>query len=117
MSIERRKHQRIVSEIFVRFHEDSEEHQTPLYSEGAIHNCTNGGIFITTPHPLPVGSMIFAELHVHSHAQGEIIVHVRGVVRWVRHISEQQGMGIEIFEYAGPSEGEFINCILDMLLN
>jgi len=74
----------IKSEVF------AEEHVT----FSSTVDLSKGGIFISTPEPLAIGSEVSMSIHMPGHGELE----VKGIVKWVRtdeSESEKAGMGIE----------------------
>lgn len=92
---------------FIRFYEESVDIAAQEYLQGVVKNYSDGGMLISTNHPLPKGSVITLEIPVESEPQNMSIIQVRGVIRWVRDMDDRQGMGVEFFEFMESGYKDF----------
>ena len=93
MSDEKRKHSRIAKKI------KSEVHSEEIMTYSTTQNLSQGGIFITTPEPLQIGTQIELSLNFPD----DDPIDVKGIVRWHRdEVGDdiKAGMGIEFIEIA-----------------
>jgi len=75
----------------------SEVHSEEAMTFSSINDLSDGGIFISTPEPLPDGSAVNLSL---QSADGREI-NVKGIVKWTRNSESEDirsGMGIEFTE-------------------
>ncbi|MDY6932879.1 MAG: PilZ domain-containing protein [Spirochaetota bacterium] len=82
----------------------SEIHSLEGMTFSPSEDMSNGGIFISTPEPLMIGSELDLSLYV---PERENPINIKGVVRWIRDDDakgEKSGMGIE-----------FISSFIDMI--
>jgi Tfp pilus assembly protein PilZ len=107
MGREQRRHQRIVVNAFVRFYEDPNDEAAQEFLQGVVKNYSNGGMFISTEHLLPKGTLVTVELPLETEDEKLAIVLVRGVVRWIQYLPEVQGIGIEFFELKEAEKQDF----------
>lgn len=89
----KRKEERVPTSI------KSEVHDEKIMTFSTTQNISRGGIFISTPEPLEVGSQIDLSLYL----PGEDPVSLKGVVRWTNEKEEEPsepkcGMGIEFID-------------------
>lgn len=109
MRVERRKHERKVVGIKVKY-------STPeSFASDWIMNISKGGMFISTKSPLPPATMLLIEFEVPGR---EIPVKLSGVVKWIstpeKGIPLIPGMGVEITSISEEDRkvlNEFINRI------
>ncbi len=81
------------------------------------HNISQGGTFIRTDCPLPVGTVLSFTIQAPQLEEGIVL---RGVVRWVVEVAQSRsgrpaGMGIA-FVYDAPDEKEAVEMRLDRLM-
>ena len=81
------------------------------------HNISQGGTFIRTDRPLPVGTVLSFTIQAPQLEEGIVL---RGVVRWVVEVAQSRsgrpaGMGIA-FVYDAPDEKEAVEMRLDRLM-
>lgn len=107
MEEDRRRHPRIAVNAFVRFYEQSVEKTMRRYRQGVVKNYSDGGLFVSTDNPLPQGTPITVEIPIESETAQIKILQIRGVVRWVYHLSGRWGMGIEFFGFTDSEHGDF----------
>jgi uncharacterized protein (TIGR02266 family) len=89
----KRKQERVPASI------KSEVHDEKIMTFSTTQNISHGGIFISTPEPLEIGSQIDLSLYL----PGENPVSLKGVVRWTNEkeddsVSSKCGMGIEFVD-------------------
>ncbi len=85
---EKRQHNRNDKEVKTEVH--TEEGMTFSTSR----DMSNGGIFISTPEPMKIGT----ELELSLTIPGEDSINIKGIVRWIREDEtegKKAGMGIE----------------------
>ncbi len=88
---DKRKHSRVKKEVKIEVRDD--ENMTLSTSR----DLSNGGIFISTPEPMIVGS----ELELSLQIPGSDLIALKGIVRWIREEEDgdkKAGMGIEFTE-------------------
>ncbi len=115
MGKELRIYPRIAINAFVRFYEESVDSATQEYLQGVVKNYSDGGMLISTNHPLPKGSVATLEIPIESGPQDLKIVQVLGTVRWVQDLSGRQGMGIEFFEFKESEHKDFSDWLLKLI--
>src|SRR5262249_3372083 len=77
-------------------------HLKVTYRDGAelqssmIESLSQGGVFIRTARPLPIGTEILMEIEVESDSEGPVLI--RGRVVWERLIGRADGMGVKFLE-------------------
>jgi type IV pilus assembly protein PilZ len=81
------------------------------------HNISQGGTFIRTDRPLPVGTVLSFTIQAPRLTDGIVL---QGVVRWVVEVAQARsgrpaGMGIA-FIYDSPGEKEAVEMRLDRLM-
>lgn len=89
----KRKDERVPASI------KSEVHDEKIMTFSTTQNISHGGLFISTPEPLEIGSQIDLSLYI----PGENPVTLKGVVRWTNEKEEGSaapkcGMGIEFID-------------------
>ncbi len=102
-----RQYPRIAINTFIRFYEKSVDRSEQQYLQGMAKNYSDGGIFISTKHLLPKGSVITLEIPIECGPQNLTIIQIHGVVRWVGHSPGGYGMGIEFFEFKDSESKDF----------
>ncbi len=112
--MEKRKYQRIATDVMVRFREQSVDDSTQEYLQGIAENCGLGGVFLATRHILPKGSIV-SLLFTYIQDDREVQVRAKAVVRWTRRLRKPRGMGLEFFEFQGLGDRDFRQ-YLDRLL-
>lgn len=88
---EKRKHHRVDTKI------KSEVHALEGMTYSTSADLSYGGIFITTPEPIMIGSQINLSLHI----PGGEEINIKGVVKWLREEEDEtkkSGMGIEFVD-------------------
>jgi Tfp pilus assembly protein PilZ len=95
MGAEQRKYPRLALNAFIRFYQEPSNRTLPKYRQGIVKNYSHGGMFISTNHLFPKGSILILEIPIESETEKLTIVEVRGVVRWLG----TRGIGIEFFEF------------------
>jgi len=108
---ERRESGRAALELTVEY-----ERLNALLSD-YTHNISQGGTFIRTDRPLPVGTVLSFTIQAPQLEEGIVL---RGVVRWVVEVAQSRssrpaGMGIA-FVYDSPDEEEAVEMRLDRLM-
>jgi len=108
---ERRESGRAALELTVEY-----ERLNALLSD-YTHNISQGGTFIRTDRPLPVGTVLSFTIQAPQLEEGIVL---RGVVRWVVEVAQSRsgrpaGMGIA-FVYDAPDEREAVEMRLDQLM-
>lgn len=108
---ERRESGRAALELTVEY-----ERLNALLSD-YTHNISQGGTFIRTDRPLPVGTVLSFTIQAPQLEEGIVL---RGVVRWVVEVAQSRsgrpaGMGIA-FVYDAPDEKEAVEMRLDRLM-
>ena len=98
MAEEKRSHHRIVVNAFVRFYAESSGQLRSRYRQGLIRNYSRGGLFISTRHLLPKGSLVTMEIPVENERGQIAVVQIRGVIRRFDDFPGQEGLGVEFFE-------------------
>lgn len=107
MAKERRQYPRIALNAFIRFYKEMPYTMEQDYLQGIVKNYSEGGLLISTEHPLPEGTLVIVEIPVES-KPGELrIVQVRGVVRRVQPSTRRQIMGVEFFEFKESGSRDF----------
>ena len=101
---EKRKFARVAKKI------KSEVHTDDGMTFSSSGDMSKGGIFITTPEPLEIGSEVSLSLKLSN----EKSVDIKGVVRWVKDDDGDHkcGMGIEFLEVKDGDISE-INSVID----
>ena len=77
----------------------SEVHTTDGMTFSTSADLSQGGIFISTPEPIIVGSKVELSLYIPGK---EDSINIKGVVRWMReddNNEEKAGMGIEFIDF------------------
>jgi c-di-GMP-binding flagellar brake protein YcgR len=114
---EKREYHRIVLNAFMRFYVESSSQLHSRYRQGIIKNYSRGGLFISTRHLLPKGSLVTMEIPVEN-AQGQIVVvQIRGVVRRFNDLPGQEGLGIEFFELKDTEHYNLQEWIANLLVD
>lgn len=108
---ERRESGRAALELTVEY-----ERLNALLSD-YTHNISQGGTFIRTDRPLPVGTVLSFTIQAPQLEEGIVL---GGVVRWVVELPQSRadrpaGMGIA-FVYDAPDEKEAVEMRLDRLM-
>ncbi len=98
MAGEKRNYHRIVVNAFVRFYAESSGQIRSRYRQGVIRNYSRGGLFISTRHLLPKGSLVTMEIPVENELGQMALVQIRGVIRRLGDLPGQESLGIEFFE-------------------
>jgi len=78
-------------------------------------NISQGGTFITTKDPMPIGTHFVFKLHV---SELKDSLEIKGTVRWVvadDGTSNEPGMGIE-FDYADDEEKQYVHSVVRQLM-
>ncbi len=93
---EKRQHQRIPKNV------KSEVHSDEGMTFSTSTNLSNGGIFISTPEPVQIGSEVQLSITVPDEEE----IDIKGIVRWMNESETTEcrtGMGIE---FVGISESQ-----------
>ncbi len=88
---DKRKHPRVDKEVKIEVRDPEN------LTRSTSRDLGNGGIFISTPEPMKIGT----ELELSLQLPGSELVNLKGVVRWVREEEadgKKAGMGIEFSE-------------------
>lgn len=112
---QRRKTHRIRPGVAVRFIGESIDKMTRHYLDGVVENCGLGGMFISTDHPFPKGSLITLDFRIDSESRELTPVRAQGIVRWVKRRTGNRGMGIEFIEFQGLGDRVFADWIKKVL--
>ena len=115
MRPQKRRTHRIRSGVAVRFIGESIDRTTRRYLDGVAENCGLGGMFISTEHPYPKGSLITLDFRINSESKELTPVSARGIVRWVQRRIGDRGMGIEFIEFEGLGDRVFSDWIEKVL--
>ena len=110
MGKERRKFNRVATNVHVQFREQEVDDSTQEYFEGVAQDSSLGGIFLATNHlfsPGSIVSLIFKFLLDNE----EVEIEAKAIVRWTRRIFQPRGMGLEFFEFEGLGGRDFHRCI------
>ena len=110
MGMEKRKFQRIATNVHVRFREKEVDDSGQQYFQGVAKDCGLGGFFLATDHIFSKGSIVSLIFRfVLDDEQVEIKAHA--VVRWTRRLFKPKGMGLEFFEFEGVHGRDFQRCM------
>jgi hypothetical protein len=88
--------------------------QDRRYLVGVAENVSLGGLFISTRHPFPVGTLVFLDLFP-AGAADAMPFSARAVVRWRQLWREPRGMGLQFLEFANLAARP-VPALLDMAL-
>ncbi len=88
--------------------------QDRRYLLGVADNVSLGGLFIATPRPFPVGTLVFLDLYPGGDPSATPFS-ARAVVRWRQSWREPHGMGLQFLEFAHLAERS-IPVLLDKAL-
>lgn len=112
---QKRKTHRIRPGVAVRFFGEPIAKTKRQYLDGIVENCGLGGMFISIDHPFPKGSLITLEFRIKSESRNLEPVKAKGIVRWVRRRTGDQGMGIAFIEFEGLGDRVFSDWIRKVL--
>jgi hypothetical protein len=73
------------------------------YLLGIADNVSLGGLFIATPRPFPVGTLVFLDLYPGGDTAAKPFS-ARAVVRWRQIWRGPRGMGLQFFELSNLAE-------------
>lgn len=116
MGKERRKFQRVATNVHVKFREKEVDDSAQEYFEGVAEDSSLGGIFLATNHlfsPGSIVSLIFKFILDNE----EVEIRAKAIVRWTRRIFQPRGMGLEFFEFEGLAGKDFERCLDKLLVN
>ncbi len=112
----KRKSCRIRPGVAVRFMGESIAKTKREYLDGVVENCGLGGMFISSDHLFPKGSLITMDFRIDSESKNLTPVSAQGIVRWVQRRNGDRGMGIAFIEFQGLGDrvfSEWIKKVLD----
>lgn len=95
---ERRLFRRLAAGVHVRYHGIALRRQEREYMRALAEDVSLGGMFIASPHTMPVGTTI--ELEFHPRDEHGRPVHAKAVVCWRRRWRQPRGMGVRFVEFA-----------------
>jgi Tfp pilus assembly protein PilZ len=101
---EKRKHSRVSKKV------KSEVHSTDAMTFSTSEDLSYGGIFISTPEPVKIGS----EIHLSILTPDEENIDITGIVRWMSEGNGNDskcGMGIEFIDINVNQESKLKNII------
>lgn len=98
MGIERRRFKRLPTALIASIRMRKPTQTEVLQIQ--IRNVSSGGVFIVTPFPFPISSLVEFDFNLPGQKE---IVHVKGVVRWTQTQGPDTGMGIEFLEVTAES--------------
>jgi Tfp pilus assembly protein PilZ len=88
--------------------------QDRRYLVGVAENLSLGGLFMATPRPFPVGTLVFLDLYPGGDGEGTPFS-ARGVVRWRQLWREPRGMGLQFLEFSNLADRP-VPALLDQAL-
>jgi hypothetical protein len=68
------------------------------YLVGVAENLSLGGLFLSTRHPLPVGTLVMLDVYPGEGAD-RAPCSARAIVRWRQRWREPRGMGLQFLEF------------------
>lgn len=77
--------------------------QDRRYLLGVAENLSLGGLFISSRHPFPVGTLVLLDVHPGA-GSDRAPFSARAVVRWRQLWREPRGMGLQFLEFANLAE-------------
>lgn len=116
MAEEKREYHRIVVNAFVRFYAESSGQLRSRHRQGVIKNYSRGGLFISTRHLLPKGSLVTMEIPVENEAGQMTVVQIRGLIRRLEDLPDQEGLGVEFFELKDSENGSLQEWMANLIL-
>ena len=112
---EKRKFKRIASNVRVGFRKEHADKETEDYFQGIAADCGLSGMFLTTEHLMPKGSIVSLSFQF-TDTEGETVaIQAQAVVRWTQRFRKPKGMGLEFFEFTGLGDRNFEDCLQQLL--
>ncbi|HYG62997.1 MAG TPA: PilZ domain-containing protein [Thermoanaerobaculia bacterium] len=111
---EQRLYRRMAAGVRVLYRGHSLRKPEAQYLTGIAEDLGLGGMFISTRHPLPKGTLLSLEFHT-SGDDGRP-VRARAIVRWRRLFGRPRGMGVQFVEFEGLGHRQVENWIDGVLL-
>ncbi len=112
---EKRKFKRVATNVRVRFNKQQVDKETQEYFQGIAEDCGLSGMFLTTEHLMPKGSVISLKFKYVDQAGKEITIEAQAIVRWTQRFRKPRGMGLEFFEFTGLQGLNFEECLEQLL--
>jgi len=116
MDKDRRKFQRVASEVHVQFREKKVDDSTQKYFEGVAKDSSLGGIFLATKHLFAPGTIV-ALIFKFMLDNEDIEIKALAIVRWARHLFHPKGMGLEFFEFEEPAGRDYQRYLNHLFVN
>ncbi|MCK5069437.1 MAG: PilZ domain-containing protein [Desulfocapsa sp.] len=108
---EKRKFKRIASNVRVGFSKQRIDKDSEEYFQGVAEDCGLSGMFLTTDHLMPKGSVISLNFQFKDEVGETIQIQAQAVVRWTQRFRRPKGMGLEFFEFQGLKNRSFEECL------
>lgn len=112
---EQRKFKRVASNVRVGFCKQQVDKETEEYFQGVADDCGLSGMFLTTEHLMPKGSIVSLDFQFIDKEGEEVIIQAQAVVRWTQRFRNPKGMGLEFFEFNGLEDRDFEECLAQLL--
>jgi hypothetical protein len=111
---EQRSYPRLAAGVRVRYRGCPLRKPEEQYLSGVAEDLGLGGMFISTPHPLPKGTLLSLEFHTSADG-GCPPVQAQAIVRWRRLFGRSRGMGVQFVEFHGLGQRCLESWIEDVL--
>jgi len=112
---EKRKFKRVASNVRVGFSKQDTDKGTEEYFQGVAEDCGLSGMFLTTEHLMPKGSIVSLNFQFIDKQGNEVAIQAQAVVRWTQRFCKPKGMGLEFFEFNGLEDRNFEECLEQLL--
>lgn len=112
---EKRKFKRVASNVHVGFCKQQVDKDTEIYFQGIARDCGLSGMFLTTEHLIPKGSVVSLDFQFTDEKGDSVTIRAQAVVRWTQRFRTPKGMGLEFFEFNGLGDRNFEECLRQLL--
>ncbi len=112
---EKRKFKRVASNVRVGFRRQEADKETLDYFQGVAEDCGLSGMFLTTEHLMPKGSMVSLHFQFIDNEGEQVNIEAQAIVRWTQRFRKPKGMGLEFFEFNGLGDRNFEECLQYLL--
>lgn len=112
---EKREFKRIASNVRVGFRKQQADRETEDYFQGVAEDCGLSGMFLTTAHLMPKGSIVSLSFQFADEDGEAVTIQAQAVVRWTQRFRKPKGMGLEFFEFSGLGDRNFEECLQQLL--
>ena len=112
---EQRKFKRVASNVRVGFSKQQVDKGTEEYFQGIAEDCGLSGMFLTTEHLMPKGSLVSLDFQFIDKEGEKVTIQAQAVVRWTQRFRKPKGMGLEFFEFNGLEDRDFEQCLEQLL--